>query len=173
MGRQAVDADPHRDDALGGDADVHVGRLAGDHEVAEKALGDEQVGASIGVLLGLLVGNHPEPHADALDLAQVGDREQHRGQGALHVVGAAAEKAIAVQPRLELLRAARDDVDVAVQQQRQLRVGGTDLGEGHGQAAALDLMGVDLACLQPALDEARALLDPLGRRGVVADQLLC
>ena len=61
----AVDPHPHRDHALGGDADVHVGGLAGDHEVAEKALGDEQVAAALDLLLGLLVGDDPEPDPDA------------------------------------------------------------------------------------------------------------
>ena len=62
---------------------------------------------------------------------------------------------------------------MAVQEQGRLRVGGPDLGQGHRQVAAVDLAGLDVARVEPALDEAGALLDPLGVRGVVADQLLC
>ena len=172
MGSATVDAQAHRDDALGGDTDMHVGRLAGDREVADEALGDEQLAAALDLLLGFLVGDDPEPHPDAVLLAQVGDREQQAREGALHVVGAPAEQPVPVEPRLELLGAPGDDVDVAVQKHRRRRRLGADLGQRHRQVAAGDLAGLDVAGVEPALDEPGAELDPLRGRGVVADQLL-
>ena len=52
---------PDREHALGLDPDVHVGGLAGDREVADEALLDELVRAALDLLLGLLVGDDPEP----------------------------------------------------------------------------------------------------------------
>jgi len=46
------------------DPDVQIGRLAGDREVAGEAAVDEVVGAALGLLLGLLVADDPEPDAD-------------------------------------------------------------------------------------------------------------
>ena len=102
-----VDLDPHREHALGLDADVQVGGLAGDREVADVALLDEVVGAALLDLLGLLVGDADEVHAHALLRGQVVERAHHRREAALHVVGAAAVEAVALDARLELLRARR------------------------------------------------------------------
>ena len=52
-----------RQHALGLDADVQVGRLAGEREVGPQALGDERVGGSPCHVVGLLVGHAHEPHA--------------------------------------------------------------------------------------------------------------
>ena len=62
MRSPTVDAQAHRDDALGGDADMHVGRLAGDREVADEALGDQQLAPALDLLLGFLVRDDAEPH---------------------------------------------------------------------------------------------------------------
>jgi hypothetical protein len=45
---------------------VHVGRLAGDGEIADVALLDEVVGAALLDLLGLLVRDADEVHAHAI-----------------------------------------------------------------------------------------------------------
>ena len=50
---------------------MHVGRLARDREVADEALVDELVAAAVVLLLGLLVGDDPEPHPDRVLVAQV------------------------------------------------------------------------------------------------------
>jgi hypothetical protein len=71
--------------------------------------------------------------------------------------------------RLELLRPPGHNVDVAVQQHRQRRVGRPHLCGRDGQPADTELLRLDLAGLEPALDEAGALLDPLRSGGVVAD----
>ena len=52
-----------RQHALGLDADVQVGRLAGDREVADVAAPDEVVARAALDVLGLLVGHDHEPHA--------------------------------------------------------------------------------------------------------------
>ena len=60
VGGDAVDRDPHRQHALGLDADVQVGRLAGDREVAAVAVGDERVDRALVDVVGLLVGDADE-----------------------------------------------------------------------------------------------------------------
>ena len=55
--------------------------------------------AAVGLLLGLLVGNDPQPHPHLVLLAQVGERQQQAGERALHVVGAAPVQALSLQPR--------------------------------------------------------------------------
>ena len=57
---------------------------------------------------------------------------------ALHVIGAAADQPVALDARLELLGAARDDVEMAVPDD----AGGVvapraDLGDEHGQAVVV------------------------------------
>ena len=111
----AADLEPQREHALRLDADLQVGRLAGDREVADEAAVDEMVAAALGLLLGLLVGDDPEPDPDRVLLAHRGEGQQHRRQRPLHVVGAAAVEPVALDPRLELVRVAGDDVEVAVQ----------------------------------------------------------
>ena len=98
-------------------------------------------------------------------------REQHRRQRPLHVVGAAADQPVALDPRLELLRPPGDDVEVAVEDDGRA-VGGPDLGDRHRQVADADLARLDLARLEPALDEPGGEPDPLRLGGVVGDQLL-
>ena len=64
MGRHAGDLEAHREHALGLDADVQVGGLAGDREVGGEAVVDEGVGRAALDVLGLLVGHADEAHAD-------------------------------------------------------------------------------------------------------------
>ena len=62
-----------------------------------------RVGRALVELLGLLVGHADEPHADRVLVVDVLQRAHHRRQAALHVVGAAADQPVALDPRLELL----------------------------------------------------------------------
>ncbi len=90
------------------------------------------------------------------------DGAHHRRERALHVVGAAADQAIALDPRRELLLERRDDVEVAVQDdQRPARP--ARLGEDHGQALVVDVAHRDVARLEPALDELRRGVQAVGR----------
>ena len=113
----------------------------------------------------------PKPHPHGLLLAQVVQQQHHHRQRALHVVGAAAVEAVALQARAEHLIGARDHVDVAVQDEGR-RIGGADLGHRHRQAAGGDLLGVDVARLEPAADELRGTAEPLRGGGVERDQAL-
>ena len=165
-----MDLDSQRQDALRGDPDQHVGRLAGDRELPGAAGIDEDLGPAIELLLGLLVGDEREQDPCVALVAEVGEGEHHRRRRSLHVVGAAAVEAIAVEQRVELPGTPGDDVDVAVEDDRgQLRR--PDLGDHDRQVADGELPGRDVTGLEPALDEAGAQPDPLRGRGVVADQL--
>ena len=62
MRGNAADLEPQRQHPLRLDADVQVGRLAGDREVAEEAAVDQMVAAALGLLLGLLVADDAQPH---------------------------------------------------------------------------------------------------------------
>ena len=115
------DLDADREHALRLDADVQVGRLAGQREVAAQALGDERVGRAVVDVLGLLVGHADELHAHLVLLGRVADRAHHRRERALHVVGAAADQAVALDARLELALARGHDVEVAVEDRRSAR----------------------------------------------------
>ena len=76
---------------------MHVGRLAGDREVAEVALLDQVVRPALLELLGLLVGHAHEVHAHAVLGGEVVQRQHHPGEPTLHVVGATPEQAVAVE----------------------------------------------------------------------------
>ena len=115
----AVDLDADREHALGLDADVQVGRLAGDREVAAQPFLDQRVGRALRDVLGLLVGNADEAHAHLVLLGDVAERAHHRRERALHVVGAAADQPVALDARLELALAGGDDVEVAVEDDRR------------------------------------------------------
>ena len=69
-----------REHALGLDADVEIGRLAGDREVAGEPLAHEPVGRVGLDVLGLLVGHAHEPHADRVLRGRLADGAHHRGQ---------------------------------------------------------------------------------------------
>ena len=137
---------------------MQVGRLAGDREVdVGERLADERVDGARVEVVGLLVGHADEAHAHLVLVGGVADGAHHRRQRALHVVGAAADQAVALDARLELALAARDDVDVAVQDDLRLaravrRAGRRD---DHRQALVGVVAHPDVARLQPALDEAR------------------
>ena len=145
MGRASEHLDSHRQHPLGGNAHLHVGGLAGDREVADEARLDQAVPASVVFLLGLLVGNDPQPHPHLVLLAQVGERQQQACERPLHVVGAAPMQALAFQARLELLRAPGDDVDMAVQQHGARRVLRPHLRDRHRQVPNPDLARHDVA----------------------------
>ncbi len=152
-------------------AHVEVGRLAGDGEVRLEAGGDELVGRAVLDLLGLLVGHAHEAHAHPILVAQVVQRAHHRGQAALHVVGAAALEPVALHARHELLRPCRHDVVVAVEDQRR-PLPRTDLGGQRKALVELVVGDGDLARLQPALDEARRGAQAFDVRRVIGDEAL-
>ena len=108
VGGDAADLEPQRQHPLRLDPDVQVGRLAGDREVADEAAVDEVVAAALGLLLGLLVADDPEPHPHPVLVAHRGGGQQHRRQRPLHVVGAAPVEPVALDPRVELARQARE-----------------------------------------------------------------
>ena len=63
VGGGTGDLQAHREHALGLDADVQVGGLAGEREVGREPLLDEDVGRAPRDVLGLLVGDADELHA--------------------------------------------------------------------------------------------------------------
>ena len=69
VGGDAADLQPQGEHPLGLDADLQVGGLAGDREVADEAAVDEMVAAALGFLLGLLVADDPESHPHLLLVA--------------------------------------------------------------------------------------------------------
>ena len=108
--------DPQHQDALRLHADLHVGRLAADHEVGPQALVDHHLGGVLAGLRALLVGHDDQLHLDAVEaLGEVGDAEHHGRERRLHVVRAAAVQAAALDPGHELLRMAGHHVQVPVE----------------------------------------------------------
>src|SRR6476661_8084013 len=154
VGRGARDLQAQREHALGLDADVQIGRLAREREVAVQALLDEDVGRAPGDVLGLLVGDADEAHADLVLRRDVLEGAHHGRQRALHVIGAAADQPVAVDPRRELALARGNDVEMAVEDDRR-PVRGARLGQDDRQAVVVDAVDLELARLEPALDEAR------------------
>src|SRR5262249_38333348 len=73
---------------------------------------------------------------------------------------------------LELLRVTGDDVEVTVEEHGELRVGRPDVGDEHRQPADLELVGLDLAGLEPALDEPGTVPYALVVGAVVGDEFL-
>ena len=95
---------------------------------------------------------------DQLDLrareacpSEVGRGEHHRRERGLHVVGAAAEEAPAVDAGLELLGVARHHVEMAVEDQPDGP--GPDARHQAPAAAGLDALDRRPTSLQPARDE--------------------
>ena len=103
-------------------------------------------------VLGLLVGHADEAHADLVLGGGVLEGAHHRREAALHVIGAAADEAVALGPRVELALAPGDDVEVPVEDDHGA-VGRPDLGQDHRQAVVVAVGDRHLARLQPALDE--------------------
>jgi hypothetical protein len=171
VGGPAADQDPRRQHALGLDADVQVGRLAGDREVADVAAPHQVVARTDRDVLGLLVRHDHEPHAHVRLLGQVVRGAHHGRQPALHVVGAAAVQPVALDARRELLGMAGHDVEVAVEDDRRglLRAHRRGQRVEVAEPVRLDL---DVARLQPALDEAGGGVEALGRRRVIGDESL-
>ncbi len=171
MGRGAGDLDAQHKHPLRLHADVEVGGLARDRELAAIAPRDQMVGATLVLLLGLLVGDAQEVHPHAVLGGHVVQRAHHRRQAALHVVGAAPVEAIAVQARDEQLRARRNDVQVAVEDDRG-HAGGANGRRQHGPAVVHRTHHLHVARLEPALDEPGGALHPLEGGRVVGDQAL-
>jgi hypothetical protein len=158
VGGASVHDDPHREHALGLDPDVEVRRLAGDREVraggGRVPTGDDRVGGALVELLGLLVGHTHHPHPDRVLVGEVAQRAQHRRQSALHVVGAAADQPVALDPRGELLGAPGDHVEMAVEHDAgRVRIARADLGDEHRQTVVVVLAQLNSVRLQPALHE--------------------
>jgi hypothetical protein len=155
-------------------ADVHVGGLAGDGEVSAVPGAHECVGRALIHLLGLLVGRAEEAHADGVLLGRLAHGTHHGREAALHVVGPTPDQAVSLHARLELLRTARDHVEVPVQDHggRPRVHGGTDVGLDHRQTLVVGVPDVHVAGLEPTLDEARRGAKAVERRGVVGDQAL-
>ena len=134
---------------------------------------DELVGRAVVDVLGLLVGHAHEAHAHARPARRSRERAHHRREAALHVVGAAADQPVALDARLELLRAAGHDVEVAVEHAPSgASAAAPTVGEEHRQAVVRRARAPRSRALQPALDEAGGGAQPVGRRGVVGDQPL-
>ena len=169
---RALDLDPQHEHALGLHADVEVGGLARDREVADVALPHQVGGAALLVrLLRLLVGHAEEVDAHAVLRGHVVQGAHHRREPALHVVGAAPVQAVAVDARGEQLGARGHHVEVAVEDDRG-HAGRADRGRQH-RAAVVHLAGhLHVAGLEPALDEAGRALHPLEGGRVVGDQAL-
>ena len=153
--------EPHRQHALRLHADVQVGRLAGDREVAGVAVLDQELGAAVDLLLGLLVRDDREDDAHARLVAQLLERAHHRRERALHVVGAAAVEPVALDPRRELLLPGGDDVEVAVQDDRRAVLRARPPPPAPA-ARGLELLDRDVARLEPALYEPGGPPDAVG-----------
>ena len=160
MGGGAGHLEPQGQHSLCLDSDVEVGRLAGHGEVPVVAVLDEEVRAAVDFLLGLLVGHDREDDVHTPLLAELLDGAHHRGERALHVVGAPAVQPVSLDAGGELLDAARDNVEVSVEHDSR------GPRRAHGcreqrQPPDLELVDLDIACLEPALDEPGSLLDAL------------
>ena len=82
------------------------------------------------------------------------------------------ERRVALVPDA-VSRLVKAGVEVAVEQHGERGVLGPDVGDDHRQATDLELCRLDLARLQPALDEPGAELHAVLVRAVVGDQPLC
>jgi hypothetical protein len=171
VGGLAGDLEPHREHALRLHPDPQVRRLAGDREVARVALFDDVVRPPRERLVRLLVRHADEVHAHVRLGGQVADRAHHPREPALHVVGAAADQPVAVDARLELLGAAGDHVEVAVEDDRDA-LGRADRGGEHRQAVVGLAAHLDVVRLEPSLDEAGRGPRPVELGGVVGDEAL-
>ena len=170
MGGPAGHSEAQCEHSLGGHADVHVGRFTGDREGTVAAIAGQLIAATVDILLGFFVGDDAENHPDSLrDFVRSRHGQHHRRQGGLHVIGAAPDQVVAFFARLKLMGLGRDHVHVAVEDDRWYR-GVPHFGFQHRKTAALGLDRVDAASFEPALDETRRLVDPVGPRGVVGDQ---
>ena len=171
MGRLAAHLDPQGEHALRLHPDVEVGRLAGDREVADVALFDEVVGAPRLRLVGLLVRDAEEVHPHRRLAGELTHREHHAGEPALHVVGAAAVEAVAVEPGLVLALEAGDHVEVTVEDDRGAALPSHGRGD-HGEAVVRPVLDFDVIRLEPALHEPGGRPDAVQGRGVVRDEPL-
>ena len=171
MGGRPPHLEPQRHHPLCLDPDVHVGRLAGDREVADEAGIDQVVAAPILALLRLLVADDPEPHPHPVLVAQRRGDDHHRRHRALHVVGAPPEEPIPLDPRLELLGVARHHVDVPLEHDRR-RIRGPDFGLDHRPSAHRFPGRLDISRLEPRFHKPRALDNASLLAGFVGDQAL-
>ena len=162
--RPALDQDPHREHALRGDADVHVGRLAGDREVADEALWTSRSPPRSVSSSDSSSGTMPSRTRTSSWSRRSASASMSAGERPLHVVGAAPVEPVAVDAGLELLGPARARRRGGRAEARSAaRPAGPTSAIVHRQAADLDLVGGDVARLEPALDEPGAELDALRR----------
>ena len=117
-------------------------------------------------------GTHRKRHPDPVLLGRLADRAHDRGERALHVVGAAADEAVALDARLELALAGGHDVEVAVEDHGR-PLARADVGHDDREAVEVALATVDVARLEPALDERGRRAQRLGLRRVVPHEALC
>ena len=109
MGGAAAHLEPHDEGALGLDADLQVGRLAADRELAQVA-GVGQAGGRLRVRStrrrtprrARSGASRARPRGAPGVGGQIGQCGQHRRERALHVVGAAAVQAAVLAPGREL-----------------------------------------------------------------------
>src|SRR5215207_6661111 len=105
------------EDTLGLGTDMEVRGFARDQEVPHMAVGDQDFSACFRAVLTLFIGDDEElDRGFAPHLLQILDGVHHGGEGAFHVVDAAAVELVPLIARLELRLLARHHVDVAVQE---------------------------------------------------------
>src|SRR5215211_1234154 len=103
--------------ALRPGTDMEVRRLAGDQEVTDVAIGDQDLSARLRTVLALFIRNDEElDRGFTVQGLEVLDGAHHRGEGAFHIVDAAPVELVLLLTRLELRLFARHHVDVPVQE---------------------------------------------------------
>ena len=157
MRRRARHVDAHHQDALRLDADEHVRRLAADDEVGTESVAHHHLRTVLPRLRTFLVRDHHQLQLRAVEpgLREVGDRQHHRPEGRLHVVGAAPVQPAAVDARRELLLVPGHHVQVAVEDEPRLPR--PDAGDQRPAPAGLHGLHVRAARLEPAGDEVGRL----------------
>ena len=93
-------------------------------------------------------------------------------KAALHVVRAAPDEPITLDPSLELVLVAGHDVHVAVKEHRDRRIDGSGIGDENRQVTHGQLVNGHVPSLEPATHEPRAEPYALRGRRIEADQLL-
>ena len=121
-----------------------AGRLGGQHPDAVEVLEQARAARSAGLLVG-----HEVQHDATGCVPERDHRVDHRRQAALHVGGAAAVQAVAVDVRLELRAVlSRDDVVVAVEVQRPIALADARLQDLLGDPARLEVEPVEFGLEQ-------------------------
>ena len=97
------------------DADVQIGRLAGNRKVSFNPLLYEDIGRAALNILRLFVRDADQLDSNLILLACVIDRTNHRCQRPLHVVSAAANQPVSFNPWHKLLSEGGDDIEMAME----------------------------------------------------------